>query len=54
MAYIELVDRAPIEGSEASSEEEDLVQENSRDEKQDFSQEARYLDDTETVSNGDK
>ena len=54
MAYIELVDRTPIEGSEAFSEEEDLAQENSRDEKQDFSQEARDLDDTETVSNGDK
>ena len=54
MAYIELVDRTPIEGSEAFSEEEDLAQENSRDEKQDFSQEPRDLDDTETVSNGDK
>ena len=54
MAYIELVDRTPIEGSEAFSEEEDLAQENSRDEKQDFSQEARDLDDTETVSNVDK
>ena len=54
MAYIELVDRTPIEGSEAFSEEGDLAQENSRDEKQDFSQEARDLDDTETVSNGDK
>ena len=54
MAYIELVDRTPIEGSEAFSEEEDLAQENSRDEKQDFSQEARDLDDTETVSNGEK
>ena len=54
MAYIELVDRTQIEGSEALSEEEDLAQENSRDEKQDFSQEARDLDDTETVSNGDK
>ena len=54
MAYIELVDRAPIEGSEALSEEEDLAQENSRDEKQDLSQEAGDVDDAETVSNGDK
>ena len=54
MAYIELVDRTPIEGSEAFSEEEDLAQENSRDEKQDVSQEASDLDDAETVSNGDK
>ena len=54
MAYIELVDRTPIEGSEALSEEEDLAQENSRDEKQDVSQEASDLDDAETVSNGDK
>ena len=54
MAYIELVDRAPIEGSEALSEEEDLAQENSRDEKQDLSQEASDVDDAETVSNGDK
>ena len=54
MAYIELVDRAPIEGSEALSEEEDLAQENSGDEKQDLSQEASDLDDAETVSNGDK
>ena len=50
MAYIELVDRAPIEGSETLSEEEDLAQENSGDEKQ----EASDLDDTETFSNGDK
>ena len=54
MAYIELVDRAPIEGSEALSEEEDLAQENSRDEKQDLSQEVSDVDDAETVSNGDK
>ena len=54
MAYIELVDRAPIEGSEAFSEEEDLAQENSRDEKQDLSQEASDADDAETVSSGDK
>ena len=54
MAYIELVDRTPIEGSETLSEEEDLAQENSRDEKQDVSQEASDLDDAETVSNGDK
>ena len=54
MAYIELVDRASVEGSEALSEEEDLAQENSRDEKQDVSQEASDLDDADTVSNGDK
>ena len=54
MAYIELVDRAPIEGSEALSEEEDLAQENSRDGKQDLSQEASDADDAETVSSGDK
>ena len=54
MAYIELVDRAPIEGSEALTEEEDLAQENSRDEKQDLSQETGDVDDAETVSNGDK
>ena len=54
MAYIELVDRAPLEGSEALSEEEDLAQENSRDEKRDLSQEASDVDDAETVSNGDK
>ena len=54
MAYIELVDRAPIQGSDALSEEEDLTKENSGDEKQDLSQEARDVDDTETVSNGDK
>jgi large subunit ribosomal protein L17 len=54
MAYIELVDRAPIEGSEALGEDEDLAQENSRDEKQDLSQEASDVDDAETVSNGDK
>ena len=54
MAYIELVDRAPIEESEALSEDKDLAQENSRDEKQDLSQEAGDVDDAETVSNGDK
>ena len=54
MAYIELVDRAPVEGSEALSEEEGLARENSRDEKQDLSQEASDVDDAETVSNGDK
>ena len=53
MAYIELVDRAPREGSEALSEEGDLAQENSRDENQDSSQEASDVDDAETVSNGD-
>ena len=54
MAYIELVDRTPIEDSEALSEEEVLARENSRDEKQDLPQEASDLDDAETVSNGDK
>ena len=54
MAYIELVDRASVEGSEALSEEGDLAQENSRDENQDLSQEASDVDDAETVSNGDK
>ena len=54
MAYIELVDRAPIEESEALSEDKDLAQENSRDEKQDLSKEAGDVDDAETVSNGDK
>ena len=54
MAYIELVDRAPIEGSDESSEEDDLAQENPHDEKQDLSQEASDVDDAETVSNGDK
>ena len=54
MAYIELVDRAPVEGSEALSEEEGLARENSRDEKQDLPQDASDVDDAETVSNGDK
>ena len=54
MAFIELVDRAPIEDSTALSEEEDLAQENSRDEKRDLSQEASDVDDAETVSDGDK
>ena len=54
MAYIELVDRASIEGSEALNEEEDLVQENPRDEKQESAQEVGDVDDAETVSNGDK
>ena len=54
MAYIELVDRGPIEGSEALSDNEDLAQENSRNEKQDSSDEARDVDDAETVSSGDK
>ena len=54
MAYIELVDRAPIEGSEALSDEENLEQEILRDEKQDLSQEASDVDDAESVSNGDK
>ncbi len=54
MAYIELVDRAPTEGSEAVREEEDLAQENSLEEKQDLSEEGSDVDDAETVSNGDK
>ena len=54
MAYIELVDRAQTESSDGLSEEEDLAQENSRDEKQDLSGVASDLDDSETVSNGDK
>ena len=54
MAFIELVDRAPIEDSNALSEEEDLAQKKSRDEKQDLSREAGDLDDAETVSDGDK
>ena len=54
MAYIELVDRALIEGSEASSENEDFAQENSLDEKPDLSQEASDVDDAGTVSSGDK
>ena len=54
MAFIELVDRAPIEDSKALSEEEDFAREKSRDEKQDLSQEASDVDDAETVSDGDK
>ena len=54
MAYIELVDRAPIEGSDALGEEEDLAQEKSLDEKQDLSQDASNVDDAEAVSNNDK
>ena len=54
MAYIELVDRVSMEGSEASSDEEDFAHENPRDEKQDLPQEAGDVDDAETVSNGDK
>ena len=54
MAYIELVDRAPLESSEALSEEEDFARENSRDEKQDLPQDESDVDDAETVSNGDK
>jgi hypothetical protein len=54
MAYIELVDRVPMEGLEALSEDEDLVQENSRDEEQDSSQEESDVDDAETVSNDNK
>jgi hypothetical protein len=54
MAYIELLDRSPIEGSEALSDEKDLAQENARNENQDLSQEASDVDDAETVTNGDK
>ena len=54
MAYIEFVDRAPIEGSDALGEEQDLAQEKSLDEKQDLSQDASNLDDAEAVSNNDK
>ena len=54
MAYIELVDRAPIGGSDVLSDEEDLTQENSRDEKQDLSQEESDFGNAETGSNGDK
>tara|TARA_B100000674_G_scaffold282612_1_gene233905 strand:- start:492 stop:926 length:435 start_codon:yes stop_codon:yes gene_type:complete len=54
MAYIEFVDRAPIEGSDALGEEEDLAQEKSLDEKQDLSQDASIVDDAEAVSNNDK
>ena len=54
MAYIEFVDRAPIEGSDALGEEEDLAQEKSLDEKQDLSQDASNVDDAEAVSNNDK
>ena len=54
MAYIELVDRAPIEESEALSEDKDLAQEKSLDEKQDLSQDASNVDDAEAVSNNDK
>ncbi len=55
MAYIELVDRAPIEGSEALGEEEDLAQENMRDDKnRDLSQQAGDVDDAEAVSTGEK
>ena len=54
MAYIELVDRAPIEESETLSEDKDLAQEKSLDEKQDLSQDASNVDDAEAVSNNDK
>ena len=54
MAFIELVDRAPIEESEALSEDKDLAQEKSLDEKQDLSQDASNVDDAEAVSNNDK
>ena len=55
MAYIELVDRAPIEGSEALGDEEELAQENMRDDKnRDLSQQAGDVDDAEAVSTGEK
>ena len=54
MAFIELVDRAQIESSDAFSEEEDPAQGNSRNEKQDLSQVASDVDDSETISDGDK
>ena len=54
MAYIELVDRAPIESSDASSEGEDFAQDNLRDEKQELSQVASDVDESQPVSNGDK
>ena len=54
MAYIELVDRVQIQGSEAIGKEDDLAQENALDEKQDLSQEASDADGAETVFNGDK
>ena len=54
MAFIELVDRAPIEDSKALSEEEDLAQESLRDEKRDLSHETIDTDDAETVSNDEK
>ena len=54
MAYIEFVDRAPIEGSDALGKEEGPAQEESLDEKQDLSQEASDVDDAETVSNDEK
>ena len=54
MAYIELVDRASIEGSEVLNDEEDPVQENPSDEKRDSAQELSDIDEAEAVSNGDK
>ena len=54
MAYIEFVDRAPIEGSDALGKEEGPAQEESLDEKQDLSQEASDVGDAETVSNDKK
>ena len=54
MAYIEFVDRAPIEGSDALGKEEGPAQEKSLDEKQDLSQEASDVDDAETVANDEK
>ena len=54
MAYIEFVDRAPIEGSDALGKEEGPAQEESLDEKEDLSQGASDVDDAETVSNDEK
>ena len=54
MAYIELVDRASIEGSEVLNDEEDPVQENPCDEKRDSAQELSEIDEAAAVSNGDK
>ena len=54
MAYIELVDRASIEESEAVNEQEDLEQETPRDVKQESAQEVSDIDDPGTVSKGDK
>ena len=54
MAYIELVDRASIEESEAVNVGEDLEQETPRDVKQESAEEASDIDESGTVSKGDK